>query len=361
MKWNTPDRQDRPAETVQPGKWWGAAIVSLAGFTGLGALIGLTMFDGSETVMATVILTASGLIIGALLCVVFATISFKKKEKHRVWAVIPALPCAVLLAWSLAIFVQNLCHWWQTSRDSKVYLACIAQLQADPEIGLREHWAAASPTTPQRRAYYDSVWAQYVDYSSSQVERIYAESPPFRHVVFHQAACTPEFITAHFQEAFDLARKNEAIMLESIIRNPHTPLHLIQRVIFSHKQLPFNPTYHAGLTLRIRKSNVPEDPRGVLEPYERDAEGKFFVLTMEGLTARLPDGGGGKNRIPEQVNSYVPGLPPDFDVGHLGADEVVFLPGLYNEYNPVSVQQLNLAEAFALKHNQRVFLKRSSP
>jgi hypothetical protein len=162
----------------------------------------------------------------------------------------------------------------------------------------------------------------------------------------------------------DLAQKNSTHMLENIVHHPHTPVQLVQQVVFYGKQLPFEPPYQAALNLRIRKPDVPADPRGILQPYERGTDGKFFVLTLLGLNSRLPDAGG-KHRIPDQVNSYVPGVPPDFDLIHLGADEIVFLPGLYNEYSDTKKEQLRLAEAFALEHNQRVLRqragKRSSP
>lgn len=58
------------------------------------------------------------------------------------------------------------------------------------------------------------------------------------------------------------------------------------------------------------------------------------------------------------MNSYVPGVPPDFDLSRLGAYDLVFLPGLYDESSDMTKEQLRLAEAFALEHNQRVLQKR---
>jgi hypothetical protein len=196
-----------------------------------------------------------------------------------------------------------------------------------------------------------------LQYSGIQLERIYAEMPSLREVVFRQPACTPEFFRAHFQEAVDRAQKHSAGMLLNIVGNPNTPLELVQRVVFYQKQLPFEPPYQAGLILRLRKSDMPDDPRAILQTYEHEAEGKLFVLTLLGLNSRIPDAGG-KNRIPDQVNSYVPAVPPDFDLAQLGADEVVFLPGLYNEYSAAETGQLNLAEAVAIAHNRRVFLQK---
>jgi hypothetical protein len=193
------------------------------------------------------------------------------------------------------------------------------------------------------------------------VERIYAEVPSFREGIFTQAACTPEFISAHFQEAFDLARKNFPDMLANIVDNPHTPLQLVQRVVFFRKQLPLEPPYlagyEAGQVLWGHQSDMPADPRGILQPYGREAEGKLFVLTLHGSDFRTLDGGVRRrfNHAIDEMNSYVPGVPVDFDLMQLSPDELVFLPGVYREDTALDTQQLHLAETFALEHNQQVF------
>ena len=371
-----PGIQDRPSETGRRGKWWVAALVSLVGCTGLGALFGITKHDG----LAAFILTVYGLIIGASLCVIFAIISFAKNEMHRIWAIIPALLCVGLLVWGLSAvaqkrygdseFVQSRgsfsiidwlkwkYHQWDEAQRFKVYRACLEQLKADPEIALREHWPATR-TTVQSEALFDAIWAPYVEFSASQVERIYAAMPPFREVVFKQAACTPQFLSAHFQEAFDLAQKGSDHMLMNIVHHPNTPIKLVQRVVFYQKQLPFEPPYQAGLILQIRESDVPTDLRGILRPYERKAEGKFFVLTLDGSDFQTLNGDRSR-QFPREVNSYVPGVPPDFDLSQLGQDELVFLPGLYNENSDMEKEQVRLAEAFALEHNQRVLQQRAA-
>jgi len=131
-------------------------------------------------------------------------------------------------------------------------------------------------------------------------------------------------------------------MLEKMIHNRNTPIELLQRVIFYRKQLPFEPPYQAGLVLDLRHADVPMDPREIFRPYARDAEGKFFVLTLRGS------------------NSYVPGVPQEFDLNDLTADKLVFLPGFYHKSNDVKKEQLRLAEAFALEHNQHVFRQRNA-
>ncbi len=187
--------------------------------------------------MAFYVYSVYGFFTGASLCVIFAIISFARNETHRVWAAIPAL---VMVFWGLSKLTQQ----WQSARDFKSYRAYIEQLKADPEIALREHWPS-NRATVQSRAFFDAVWAPYVEFSASQVERIYAEMPEFREVVFNQVSCTPGFIRAHFDEAPDLARKKSPHMLEKIVHNRNTPIELLQRVIFYRKQLPFEPPHQA--------------------------------------------------------------------------------------------------------------------
>ena len=153
-----PDIQDGPAGTGRPGQWWIASLVSLVVFSSLGFVFGVTARDG----LASYFWLVCGFFIGATLCVLFATISFARNETHRVWAVIPALG---LLLWGLSKLAQQ----WQSAHDFKVYSAYIEQLEADPEIALREHWPS-NRATVQSRAFFDAVWAPYVEFSASQVE-----------------------------------------------------------------------------------------------------------------------------------------------------------------------------------------------
>jgi hypothetical protein len=361
MQLNTPDIQDRPADTGRSGKWWSATLVSLMVLAAVCLLI-LVMAHDRLTAVVWIGLCS---LAGAPMCIVFATISFVKREKHSLWTSIIALPCLALLAWELFAVAKGQFQRQQSANNFELYSAYLDQLKADPEIGLREHWATTL-NAAQSEAFHEAVSERYVQFSASQVEHIYAEEMPmYREEVFRQAACTPEFISAHFQEAFDLARKNSVNMLENIDDNPHTPLQLVQRVVFFRKQLPVDPSYQAGLILQIRKSNVPADPRGILQPYVHEAERKFFILTLRGNNFRTLDGGGSRRFPDREVNSYMPGVPLDFDLMQLSPDDLVFLPGLYSEDTDVDMQQLHLAEAFALEHNQQVFrqraAKRSSP
>jgi len=364
MKREISNLQHRTVRIEQLGNWWIAAILSFvisltACFLFIATRPASPDPPGLIPDLTNLFFALVSLSVGALVCVGFAIVSFVRRERNCMWAILPAVPSAVLLLWELSFLAQKQSERSRDAAEGKVYLSYLDQLKADPEIALREHWPS-NRATEQSRAFFDAVWAPHVEYSASQVERIYAEMPEFRGAVFNQVSCTPEFIRAHLDEAFDLARKKSPGMLEKMIHNRHTPIDLLQRVIFYRKQLPFEPPYQAGLVLFLRHADVPLDPREILRPYARDADGKFFVLTLRGLNTRLPDGGGGKNRLSDDVNSYVPGVPPDFDLSHLGADELVFLPGLYDESSDVKNEQLRLAEEFALEHNQRVLQQRTA-
>jgi formylglycine-generating enzyme required for sulfatase activity len=355
MQLMTPDIPDRPAETGRSGKWWIATLVSLWVLFAVCVLIFIVMaHDGLAAVVLIVICSFAA----APVCLVLATISFVKREKHSVWTSIVALPCLALLAWELFVGTGRLCKGLLSAHDDKVYNDSLDRLKADPEIALREHWFT-NPNTPKWRAFYVAVVHQEVQFSASQVEQIYAEVPSFRELVFKQATCTPEFISAHFQEAFDLARKNSPEMLVNIIDNPHTPVQLVQRVVFFRKQLPGEPPsraiYEAGQVLWSHKSDMP-----VFQSYLRGAEGKFFVLTLDGNHFLTLAGGRSRWFQGDGMNSYVPGVPADFDLMQLGPDKLVFLPGVYSEESTgLHTQQLHLAEAFALEHNQQVFRQKS--
>ena len=367
----TPDIQDKPAETGRSGKWWNATLVSLMVTISVCLLITIVVPDVSWNIFGTEVIF---LFVAAPVCIVLATISFVKREKQSVWTSIVALPCLALLALMLVSAIGRLGQQWLSAHDEK---ASLDQIKADPEIALREHWFTTN-NLEKEHAFFD-VLANHsgepeVQFSASQVERIYAEMPPeHRDMLFKQAACTPEFISAHFQEAFDLASKNLPDMLVNILQHPHTPLQLVEQVMFFQKQLPSELPYQAGKILRLHKSDVPADPRGILQPYAREAEGKFFVLTLDGNNFRTLDGGGSRKfsyysydvntYVPGMpimyLNPYVPGVPQDFDLMQLSPDELAFLPGLYDEDTAEDTQQLHLAEAFALEHNRQVFRQKT--
>jgi hypothetical protein len=377
----TPDTQDSPADTSRSGKWWNATLVSILVTISVFVLIIIVapnLDKSGDDFERKIIVWGSEIIllfVAAPVSIVLATISFIKKEEHDVGTSIVVLPCLALLALGLCIFVMRGCQGVLSAQDDKLYEACLAQIKTDSEIALKEHWPT-SLDTPKGRAFsvavgsWDVLEKPEVQFSASQVERIYAEVPSFREMVFKQAACTPEFISTHFQEAFDLARMTHPNMLVNILDNPHTPVQLVQRVVFFRKQLPSEPLYvdggfQAGQVLWDHQSDMPADPRGNLQPYAREAGGKFFVLTLEGNNFRTLAGGGSRKFPDRDVNSYVPGVPQDFDLMQLDPDKLVFLPGVYSEDTAVHTQQLHLAEAFALGHNQQVFRqktgKQSSP
>jgi len=164
-------------------------------------------------------------------------------------------------------------HDWKAAREFKVYSACIAQLKADPEVALREHWPDTR-TTMQSRAFFDAVWAPYVQFSPSQVERSMPTSQRSGRSCSNRRRARPNLFRRIFRWP---STGQEQVTLDAgnIVHHPHTPLSLVQRVVFYRKQLPFEPPYQAGLALQIRKPDVPADPRETLKTCAGEARGKF--------------------------------------------------------------------------------------
>jgi hypothetical protein len=343
----TPASQ-RKEEKQRDGAWW---LVAVGIF--LAALVAAAVvWLGLGQSLARVIYVGCIGLLGAVLCLIATTVSVVRRERQRRWAVIPAVPCALLFGYALWTVARNQVHRVKSDAESKVYFAALARIRADPELPLREHWSGAR-TTPDSRAFFDAVWAPYVNFSPEQIERIYAEQPSFRSVVFRQPACTPEFIAAHFDEAFALARQ-DARMLENLVENRHTPLRLLQTLVLRRQQLPFEPVYSAELLLQIRRAEFPADWHDTAG----QAQDKFIVLLLHGREFRTL-AGGNLRRFPGEVNAYVPGVPDTFDLNR-PLDDFVFLPGLFEEHSPEVQAPLHAAETYAAEHNRSLLAARAA-
>jgi hypothetical protein len=327
-------------EKRRDGIWWLAAIGIFLATVAVDAVVWVVM----ERSFARIFYVPSIALLGAVLCLIATTVSIVRRERQRRWAVIPAVPCAVLFGYALWTVARNQVHRVQSDAEYKIYSAALARIRADPELPLREHWSGAR-TTPESRAFFDAVWAPYVNFSPEQIERIYAEQPGFRSVVFRQPACTPEFIAAHFDEACALARQ-DARMLENLVENRHTPLRLLQTLVLRRPQLPFEPVYSAELLLQIRRGEFPADWHDTAG----QAKDKFIVLLLHGREFRTL-AGGNLRRFPGEVNAYVPGVPDTFDLNR-PIDDFVFLPGLFEEHSPEVQAPLHAAETYAAEHNR---------
>jgi hypothetical protein len=93
MKMKTPDIQDSPAETGRSGIWWFATQVSLIVLVAVHVLL---VTEGGLAAIKSIVIWFFA---AAPVCIVLATISFVKKEKHGLWSSIVMLPCLILLAW----------------------------------------------------------------------------------------------------------------------------------------------------------------------------------------------------------------------------------------------------------------------
>jgi len=138
-----------------------------------------------------------------------------------------ATPCVVLLVWILSLIVQGKLEERKREEISRQRAAIYEQLKADPELGLREHWGEMNDQI-RGQLIIDSLSDPRVHYSMSQLQRLYDDYPRLRPAILALPACSPEFLLAHFQQACAESSKYPYPMLDAIIRNPNTPLELLE-------------------------------------------------------------------------------------------------------------------------------------
>lgn len=118
------------------------------------------------------------------------------------------------------------------------------QLQTDPEIVFREKWFATQGE--RRRAFERSLKDKSIPYTVEQLKLLFAEHGiPY---VFAHPACTTDFLSEHFEEAYKKAFHFDDLMLAAIVSNAKTPKNLLERVAYS-KSLPMGAVRPARETL----------------------------------------------------------------------------------------------------------------
>jgi len=139
-----------------------------------------------------------------------------------------------------------------------------AQIQSDPEVGVREHWDIANK--PKWSIQKEAQWCAFrnsfsngrVVYSEALLKQIYAECPSMREYIFAYPACSPEFLSAHFQEAYERCPHISYVMLADIVSNTNCPIELVKRVAASDS-LPVGAVYPARAALKKRQTSI-ENP-----------------------------------------------------------------------------------------------------
>ena len=235
------------------GGWWLASILTFVGCSGLSALIAFTLPRHESDWMGVGFLLAlgGGILVGALLSVACAAVSFARHEKRSVWSLPASLPALLILLGCVGTLLQEVLNRYQLKMADAARLEARAAIEADPEIVLREHWDG-----PGNSYHYGAYWQSFGDpavhYTASQLQRIYDEAPAMRDYVFQQPACTPEFITARFQEAWARQPKISYVLLANIATNPNTPLEVVEKIAQT-PGLPVGATQPAQAALKKRK------------------------------------------------------------------------------------------------------------
>lgn len=239
------------------GGWWIASILSPVLFTCLGVLISLAVprLESDWTGARVMLPIVGGVLVGAILCVVFAVVSSARGEKRRMWAILVALPCLGGLIWSTAAFATDMTNQARATKARAVTESRRAAIRADPGIVLREHWDQLDQD--YIFCYQNSFSDPAVHYSPQQLRQIYDEAPSMRIVVFQHPACPVDFLTAHFPEAWDLALKREYTMLASIAGNPNTPIDLVEQVA----RAPQADSYAVQIAKRALEARTARSPR----------------------------------------------------------------------------------------------------
>jgi len=243
----------------QNGRWWKASLGSLAGCIFIGFLVAIMLPRNSSDWFGLRYLAVIGvsLLIGALLCVIFAIVSLFKGERKSFWAIPVAIPCFVLIIYCLSYAVNERTkarahEEWTTKH--KTYREMI---QKDPGVVLSEHWDK-SPDSAKQTAFRESFSDHTVNYSLDMLVRIYEAAPTMRDYVFFHRACSTEFILSHFKEAYERSDKISYTMLAGMMNNPNTPIELIEQVAESN-QLPVGAVYPARYALEKRKPHESQE------------------------------------------------------------------------------------------------------
>jgi hypothetical protein len=150
---------------------------------------------------------------------------------------------ALLALPSLILFVGSICwaaHYQHSESDrfkhdmeagaesGRIYRRLYLQVKENPEIALRDKWYSFSDD--RRRVYQDSIRDPTIPYSLALLKRFYLEAPATRTEIFANPACDAAFLSEHFDEAWNLALARHDRMLDSIVKNAHTPRELIEKV-----------------------------------------------------------------------------------------------------------------------------------
>jgi hypothetical protein len=259
---------DRNTETciVKDAKWWKASVVSLIGSICIGIIIAFILpRHGSDPLgIGFLVVIGIWILVGSLLCVIFASVSLLKKEKKSLWARAVAFPSFLILIFCFSVVIDNYVEHKQHETWTTNFKKYTQQIIANPEIVLIEHWDRSSDATKQT-ALRESFREPSVKYNLYQLKKMYDEAPNMRDYLFLHPACSKEFIEEHFDEAIKRCEQINYSMLGSMMQNPNTPIELIEQIAASNS-LVMGAVGPARYALEKRKANKAMQADGAAAP-----------------------------------------------------------------------------------------------
>jgi hypothetical protein len=124
---------------------------------------------------------------------------------------------------------------------------------SDPQIAIRERWDIANDS--RWKIFSDSFGNAKIKYTEPLLKQIYTNCPGMREFLFRDPACSAEFLSAHFDEAYERCKNINYEMLASIVSNVNTPIDLVQKVATSG-DLPVGAVYPARNQLKERQNET---------------------------------------------------------------------------------------------------------
>lgn len=245
-------QQEGASGPRRDGGWWIASILALICCTGLGFLVAISLppMESDWFGMRLIAAISGGVLLGSLLSVIFGVVSFARSERRSAWCLLAAVPSGLFLLTCIGAVVQEQLARHQDREDMADRQAAAGLIRADPSIALWEHWDKSTDAN-RSSAFRNSFSDPRVHYTAEMLQRIYDEAPTMRDYVFANPACTAEFLSAHFQEAWDRSRKISYVMLANIASNPNTPIELVEKVAHA-KDIPVGAVEPAAYALKKR-------------------------------------------------------------------------------------------------------------
>ena len=138
----------------------------------------------------------------------------------------------------------------EAEENAKADMLLMPILERNPDTGLNERWDQKSDQ--HKRIFINSFSNTNVVYTDQLLEAIIQTCPSVRDCVFQSRSCSKDFLVRHFDEEFERGKPPANHKgLENIVKNPNTPLDLIEKVASANNLFA---SYPANDILYQRKS-----------------------------------------------------------------------------------------------------------